>query len=64
MKEVKRKRRTVEKEEAKKGESQGQPVKFKSIYNDKKNAVVILQFQSFPWQLLGIIFTKVREILC
>ena len=34
------------------------------IYVSKNNAEVILQFQSLPWQLLGIIFAKVSWILC
>ena len=34
------------------------------IYVNKKNAEVILQFQSLPWQLLGIIFAEVSWILC
>ena len=58
MKGVKRKKRCGGKE-AKKGESQGQPAKLGSIYTDKKNAEVILQFQRLLRQLLGIIFTRV-----
>ena len=35
-----------------------QPARYSSIYIGKKSTDVILQFQSLPWQLLGISFAE------
>ena len=41
-----------------------QPAKFRSVHVGKKNVKMIIQFQSFPSQLLNITFAEVSKILC
>lgn len=40
-----------------------QPAKFRSVHVGKKNVKMIIQFQSFPSQLLNITFAEVSRIL-